>query len=81
MLRVHGFLSTFSPGSFFSGVLGVSDDVEMDFGALQQEYVMRESLLAVTKMSKGMKLRFLVMVDLRDGLAMQWWLAPLCCSI
>lgn len=32
-------------------------------------------------MSKGMKLRFLVMLDLWEGLAMRWWLAPLCCSI
>lgn len=32
---------------------------------------MTDSLLAVRKMSKGMKERFLVMVDLREGLAMQ----------
>lgn len=42
---------------------------------------MTDSLLAVRKTSKGMKLRFLVMVDLCEGRAMQWWLAPLCCSI
>lgn len=78
LLFSYGF--TFSPVSF-SGVPGASEDGWKAFCELEQEYVITESLLAVRKMSKGMKLRFLVMVDLWEGLAMQWWLAPLCCSI
>lgn len=33
---ITGFLFTLSPGSFFSGVLGVSDDEGRAFGGLEQ---------------------------------------------
>lgn len=68
---VSSFLFTFSTASFFSSGLGVSDEEERAFEELEQAYVMTDSRLAVRKMSKGMKLRFLVMVDFWEGLAMQ----------